>query len=78
MGGRQRDAEQHQPERGETEPEPLAAADLQAEHPLGHDREQHDAAREHAWTSDSGRHRHRRDVEDPRARGDQHAEREQP
>ncbi len=77
MGRRQRDAEEHQPERGETEAEPLATADLQAEHALGHDREEHDAAREHRLDERQRRDGHRRDVEDPRPGGDEHAEREQ-
>ena len=34
--GRQRDAQQHQPGGGGEQAEPLAAADLEAEHPLGH------------------------------------------
>ena len=69
--------EEHQPGGGERDADPLAAGDAQAERPLGHHGEQDDASGEHRLNDRQRCDRHRRDVEDPRAGGDHHAEREQ-
>ena len=56
-----------EPERGEADAQPLARADLEAEQPLGHDGEEHDAAGEDHLDDGDRRERHRGHVEDPRA-----------
>ena len=71
-GHRERD----QAGRGQAEADPLAAPDHEAEQPLGHDADQDDAAGEDDLDDRERRHRHRRDVEDPRADGDHDAQRE--
>ena len=75
-GGRQRDDEQQQAARGHRDAEPLAQADLEAEHPLGEHGEDHDAGGEHGLHDRQRREGQRGDVEDPGAERDGHAERE--
>ena len=58
--------------------QPLPGADLEAEQPLGHDGEQHDAAGEDRLDDGDRRHGHRGHVEDPRADGHAHADGEPP
>ena len=58
------------------QPHPLPAADLQPEHPLGDHRQHHDAACQHRLNDRERGERHRRDMEHPGARGDDHPDRE--
>ena len=77
MGGREREAEQHQPGGGQREADPLPAAEPAAQHLLGHDRQHHHAAGQHGLDDREWGDRHGRDVEDPRAGADHPADREQ-
>ena len=74
--GGERDHEQQQAERGHGDADPLAHADLEAEDPLGHDGEDHDAGGEHGLDDRQRGEGERGDVEDPGAGGDGHADRE--
>ena len=56
--------------------DPLAHADLEAEDPLGHHGQDHDAGREHGLDDGQRGERERGDVEQPRDGGDAHADRE--
>jgi hypothetical protein len=76
VDGWKRDDEQEQAERGHGDADPLAEPDLEAEDPLSHDGEDHDAGGE-----DGLDHRERgvgegSHVEDPGTGGDGHADRE--
>ena len=59
-------------------PAPLAGADLEAEHALGEDREDHDAGGEHGLDDGQRREGERGDVQDPGPGGDGHADGEPP
>jgi hypothetical protein len=74
--GRQRDDEEEQAERGEPHPDPLAATDLEAEDPVGHDGHDHDARGEDGLHDRQRREDEGRHVQQPRAQGDGHADRE--
>ena len=67
VGGRKRDHEQQQAERGHADADPLAQADLEAEDPLGHDGEDHDAGGEDGLDDRQRGVGQGGDVEDPGA-----------
>ena len=74
--GRERDHEEEEAAGGHADADPLAHADLEAEHPLGQHGEHDDAGGEHGLDD---RHRGEGeggDVEEPGAGGDGHADRE--
>ena len=73
---RQRDRQQDEPDERQREAPPLALADLEAEEAVGHDGEQHEAARQHDLDDRQRRQRDRADVQDPREEADEHADRE--
>ncbi len=73
---RQRRAEQHQPGGGQRQADPLAAADLEAEQPLGHHRDEHHAGRERDLDHGHRRQRERGHVQAPAGGRDEHAQRE--
>ena len=75
LGG-ERDDEQYEAERGHAHADPLAHADLEAEDALGEDREHHDAGGEHGLDDRERGEGESRDVEQPGAGGDAHADRE--
>ena len=70
----QRDGEKRQAECGEPDPDPLAAAEVEAEDALRENREEDEAACHHGLDDRERRQGHREDVESPRARRDEHAE----
>jgi hypothetical protein len=71
----QRDHEQHEAERGHGDADPLAHADLEPEDPVGEHGEDDDTGGEHRLDDGQRGGRHGRDVEQPRDRGDAHADR---
>jgi len=70
----QRDREEHEAERGESDARPLARADGVAEPALREHREEHEPAGDHGLDDRQGRERQGGDVESPRADGDEHAD----
>lgn len=73
---RQRDREQHEPDERQREPPPLPLADPEAEHVIGHHREQHEPTGQHDLNDGQRRQRDRADVQHPGDRADEHADRE--
>ena len=76
VGRRHGEDEQHEPGRGHRDARPLAAADAVAEDPVAEHGEHHDAGGEHDLDRRERGERERGDVQDPRAGGDRHADRE--
>ena len=74
--GRQRDDEEEEAAGGHADADPLAGADLEAEQPLGHHGEDHDAGGEHRLDDRERGVGEGGDVEEPGAGGDGHADRE--
>ena len=68
--GGQGDAEQDEPAGGQHQADPLALADLETEHALGHHRDEHDAGGERDLDDRHRRQREGRDVQAPARRGD--------
>ena len=75
LGG-QRDHEQDEAGGGHRDADPLAAADLEAEHPLGHHREHHDAGGEHGLDDGERGEGRAATWQQPGAERDAHADRE--
>ncbi len=75
VAGRQREREQREPDERHAEAPPLPLADLEAEQSIGHDREQHEPARQHDLHDRQRRQRHRADVQDPGDQADEHPNR---
>ena len=71
---RERDAQQDEAEGRQAEAEPLPRADLEAEHAVGHDGEEHEAAGEDRLDDRQRGQRDRGHVEDPGAGADAHAD----
>ena len=74
VGLREGDAQQDEAEGREAEPEPLALADLEAEHAVRHDGEEHEAAGEDRLDDRQRSQGDGRHVEDPGTGTDAHAD----
>ena len=74
--GRQGHGQEHQAERGEADASPLARADRVAEPALSEHRQEDEPAGDDRLDDRERRHRQSRHVEDPRAEGHEHADRE--